>query len=798
MSSIVYKQRYNSVKSPKATANNIGYLIYISTRKGTVYNKDCGFGLWGKLKNMDTAQNINDLDTAIERVTAMGEENKTVYKGVLSMEHTDALNKGFYDREEWQKLISNHINIITNEKRMNINSKSLEWVASYHNEKGHPHIHIMFWNNSNKVRNEFINPKKFEIMTNEIRVDFDKVVFYDELHKVTDSIEDASKKIIESNVLNGFQKALLFTEDDFKVNDIGINSSITDKTILFHNQQYFNNKLSVSKVITIDRQLSKVIISLPSNGSLKYKYLPPYVKKDMNKLIDIILSDRDSKAQLNEYLELNIERAKLYGNDDKAVEHYKDKAMQKLYTDIGNIILKNIKDKGFLKINANKTIDYVNTLIENSERKIENIECNKFEGNKEIEELESYFPNFRLQYKRFMDKSKWSLVNKITRDVLSDDVNEIQSYMLGLYFRKLLPSEFYENDKNIELKNNDDIGEVKLDIKEMDDITLEKEKIRLTEKIYKKQNLITPFNSKEEFSNWLSQVQLQIKKNSLKERDIDEEVKTINTTEISNEIKDDLERLVLIGKENFKRICTRVVNSKTNPLRKKFIDTIFSYIENKKGWYEVSDKIKSCGTLEELKPIEDDIKNKAESRMNEVLSTSKLQVAYKEVLYLVPKYYQRFYTFYDDNFKVKLNEVTRIMSNDEAISSIGFDYVDMALRKIQISNKNIEYEKQTNEKGEELTRDEIERKLAFGEWYKLLNDFILQTAISERGWEEQLREAEVIGLCKNCVKVIGDFLSVHPTVNRHQKISNDMTKSQRKQLAKKLQEHNMWNDDLSL
>ena len=128
---VVYKQRYCSVSDKAVVSKNAAHLIYIATRPGTIYNENCGFGLWGKLHGMRKVDNIEDLMAASQRVKEISKENKTIYRGVVSLKGLDAKEKGYVTREKWQELVTKQINKIALEKNMNIAPRPIfSWSSS--------------------------------------------------------------------------------------------------------------------------------------------------------------------------------------------------------------------------------------------------------------------------------------------------------------------------------------------------------------------------------------------------------------------------------------------------------------------------------------------------------------------------------------------------------------------------------------------------------------------------------------------------------------------------------------------
>ena len=48
--------------------------------------------------------------------------------------------------------------ILTLAKFNGIRVQDLQWVAAHHNEKGHPHIHVVFWNKNQRTMVPFVHP----------------------------------------------------------------------------------------------------------------------------------------------------------------------------------------------------------------------------------------------------------------------------------------------------------------------------------------------------------------------------------------------------------------------------------------------------------------------------------------------------------------------------------------------------------------------------------------------------------------------------------------------------------------
>ncbi len=334
---IVYKQWYRSVNRPKTPVLNKKHLIYIATRPGAIYNKDCGFCLWGKVPGMATAATINNLEKA-KKLVVEDSYVSTLYRVILSLKHDDALDKGFYERDAWQKLVSQKIDIIA--KEMDIDPEDFNWLASYHHSKGHPHVHIIYWDGSDKVRQEHIPAPRFEVMSEHVRAEFNREIYREEIRqlqaaqrsqmdKIRGSLGDELHMDLDADELS---KAELKDEMIALLSDLGQPEPLN----LFQiTQSDYNEVMEL---------FMAVVRELPKDGSLKYQYMPPEVKSLLDKTSDRILEVKGYGDKLDQYLQTVREVGHIYGNGEESIAWQCDRAMERIHKELGNEMLAFIRE----------------------------------------------------------------------------------------------------------------------------------------------------------------------------------------------------------------------------------------------------------------------------------------------------------------------------------------------------------------------------------------------------------------------------------------------------------------------
>ena len=79
-----------------------------------------------------------------------------MYRGIISFSPETAAELGLTDRKAWEDYMERHI--LTLAKYNGIRVQNLQWVAAHHNERGHPHIHVVFWDKNQRTMVPFVHP----------------------------------------------------------------------------------------------------------------------------------------------------------------------------------------------------------------------------------------------------------------------------------------------------------------------------------------------------------------------------------------------------------------------------------------------------------------------------------------------------------------------------------------------------------------------------------------------------------------------------------------------------------------
>lgn len=333
--SVVYKQSYKSRSNFKTPMLNAKHLYYIACRIGVVPNHGSGFGLWGRINDELGIADIDNLKEAGDIVRAASKEH-TVYRAIISLDEDTARAKGFVCRDAWQELTQSRVSAIA--KQNNIELKDFRWCAAYHHKLGHPHVHIIFWDASDKIREEYMADERFEIAAEKIRADFNKDIFKEELRDLRESQDGANKELRarSRNLVAGFTDLRFFEND-------------TDENYRDYAEFYPEN-FSLAQAKLLNTHLERLLYLLPESGRLSYQLLKPNVKAAVDEVSRIILSETSLNAVQEKLLDTAAEIARTYGNSDAEIEAQRSFAQKRIFKDIGNDVLKTIKELDLLNM----------------------------------------------------------------------------------------------------------------------------------------------------------------------------------------------------------------------------------------------------------------------------------------------------------------------------------------------------------------------------------------------------------------------------------------------------------------
>ena len=315
-STVVYKQRYKSILEDDVAGYNVAHLQYIATRPGVVKNAECGFGLWGRLPG-DTWPHVQtDLEHA-KALVREASQTRTLYRGLVSVGKKDAEQFDLYNRENWERLVNNHMKDIA--EQMDIQPENLQWCASMHMKKHHPHVHLIFWDAGKDPRPEWIPEKQFDTKMERIRAAFSGDIHHEKIQELQQGQRTLSKD------LSSFLQATLLDTNPAKGLDL--------------------DKLEGSAMQDeLADQLAGLLRTMPQRGGLRFQYLPPEYKKPVLELVRRCLEVPELARELSKFEKSTLEISRLYANSKETAAETLQKARANLEHELANRVMDTLKE----------------------------------------------------------------------------------------------------------------------------------------------------------------------------------------------------------------------------------------------------------------------------------------------------------------------------------------------------------------------------------------------------------------------------------------------------------------------
>ena len=237
------------VKSPYIKGSGAGgFLKYIGTREGVellpagymeyMAERPRSHGLFGDEDNVD-------MDAAMKE---LNEYPGNIWTHIISLKREDAERLGYDHAPQWRNLIRAHRNEIA--AAMNIPPGDFRWYAAFHDEGGHPHIHMMAWS---------VKPGQAYLS------------------------KDGIRKIKSALTNDIFKQEMLHTykQKSASRDELVRRTREEMKALAQDMQTSLGNHPAVeSLVMTLVTQLESV------TGKKKYGYLPKAVKKTVDEVVD--------------------------------------------------------------------------------------------------------------------------------------------------------------------------------------------------------------------------------------------------------------------------------------------------------------------------------------------------------------------------------------------------------------------------------------------------------------------------------------------------------------------------------
>lgn len=292
-------------------ADNSTYLKYIT-------NRPRSHGLFG---NIDT-DNFSEVSKKLNEVT---KQDRIIFRGIISLSKEDAEALEYTSAEKWNTYLRSVMPDIA--KELSVSPNNMTWVAAFHAEANHPHVHYMLWDNRDKVMSPYIHVSRQEAC----RKICQDAMFTPENEALIRSITEAERKelYMQQNVARN--EITSFLKEMYQ----GDNVPGVVKEILPERTSPEDHK-------RLNRLYEKILNTMPGSGRIAYKFMPPECKGYIDKVTDILLKRPDIGGQYDVYMKAVGDIHRVLGKTSREISKEMTSAKEDLYNRTGNIILQSV------------------------------------------------------------------------------------------------------------------------------------------------------------------------------------------------------------------------------------------------------------------------------------------------------------------------------------------------------------------------------------------------------------------------------------------------------------------------
>lgn len=263
----------------------------------------------------------------------LGEHKGLVWRMILSLKEEDATRLDMTSREQWEIKLRATVPEVS--RRMGIGETNLRWVAAFHNEPGHPHVHVMMWEKQPmRTRGTLSNQERLDVR----RVFMREIYAAERTQLVMD--KTAERELIREFAKDDIQKAIEMRKDiNFKTKDVSL-----ELRSLGEGASSIPPRSNPKIIAELNRRLEALAKQLPGKGRVALKFMPDEVKKNAKDVADWLLSQPRMKAHFNRFLKAHEQLTRHSTMNPIAVEQAKGKAATDLRDRVAQIVLRGAAD----------------------------------------------------------------------------------------------------------------------------------------------------------------------------------------------------------------------------------------------------------------------------------------------------------------------------------------------------------------------------------------------------------------------------------------------------------------------
>lgn len=270
------------------------HMQYIHERPGS-----CG------LFNQDGMADLNVAKSELKN------HKGVVWRGVVSLREDEATRINHLDKSDWMRTLQSSFPEIAD--KLGIPESNLRWTAAYHDKAGHPHCHIVFWEQKpERLPNRFSRAELRDI----------KKVIINKTYECERERLLVEKTYFRDSLRSGVRDILGLRKEIQAAAKI-VKAEIGDCPKL-------PPRMSEQQVQELMQKLHNLSDKLPGRGRVALKFMPQEVKAEIRDIADWVLRQPGFRQETEKYLEAHTQITKIYTFQKSSI----DKARRNTYGDL--------------------------------------------------------------------------------------------------------------------------------------------------------------------------------------------------------------------------------------------------------------------------------------------------------------------------------------------------------------------------------------------------------------------------------------------------------------------------------
>lgn len=255
----------------------------------------------------------------------LGRHDGIVWRFVLSLREDMAKRMGYIDRKSWENAL--RAGVPEAAQAMGIPESNLRWVAAYHAEARHPHVHLVVWEKETQRKRGVLSDGE----RRDVRKAFIRSIY----------AAERSRLGVEKTALRDMIRDVARGEMD-RARDLVVRVKAARQEVraMDGGTTGVAPRLSDSDREDLARRVENLAKIMPGKGRVALKYMPEEVKAGAREIADWLLAKPGFAASSGRYKEIAREMAGHYTSQDQRLSQAEENAYNDLRDRVAQLVLK--------------------------------------------------------------------------------------------------------------------------------------------------------------------------------------------------------------------------------------------------------------------------------------------------------------------------------------------------------------------------------------------------------------------------------------------------------------------------